>query len=74
MYSWSIASHVGVGGVCFLAVVYCLRWELRIVIEKMLLLAAKVLGKFGSKSSPKRKDEFSNIMIVDTVHKFLYQT
>lgn len=74
LYSWSTVSHVGVGGVCLLAVVYCLRWELRMVIEKVLLLVAKILGKFGSKSSSRRKDKFSNVMIVDTVHQLLYQT
>ncbi|KAK3864782.1 hypothetical protein Pcinc_029562 [Petrolisthes cinctipes] len=48
LYSWSTVSHVGVGGVCFLAVVYCLRWELKLVIEKVLQLVAKVIGRFGS--------------------------
>lgn len=74
LYSWSTVSHVGVGGVCLLAVVYCLRWELKLIIEKVLLLAAKILGKFGSKSSSRSKDKFSNVMIIDTVHHLLYQT
>ena len=63
--------HILVGALNIIFVSWCLRWELKPIYEKLLRICENILIKIF-KSKNDSKNSFSNIWLVNKIHKILY--